>query len=101
MKMATVLESSEEDSMILRHNGTISVLSKNVITSCESFLTNAPITPNEVNLKYSKVLCLEVVFRKGKRKRGIWACKKRFLSLGEMQHTVEELERCIHDLIDC
>ncbi|KAH3664608.1 hypothetical protein OGATHE_003423 [Ogataea polymorpha] len=49
MKMATVLESSEEDSMILRHRGMISVVSRNWITSLVSFFTSAPITPSDVS----------------------------------------------------
>lgn len=36
MKVATVLLSSEPDSIILKHSGMISVVSKNVITSCSS-----------------------------------------------------------------
>lgn len=34
--MATVLLNSEPDSIILKHNGMISVVNKNVITSCSS-----------------------------------------------------------------
>ena len=73
--MATILESSEEFSMILRHSGMMSVLSKKLMTSAESFLTRAPMTPKEVNLRYSKVLWFEVVDKNGNRKRGMCACR--------------------------
>jgi len=36
-------------------------------------LTKAPITPSEVNLKYSKGRVLEVVLRKGYKNKGMWA----------------------------
>lgn len=65
MKMATVLESSEPVSMIRRHRGMISVVRRKFITSEESFLTRAPMTPREVRRRYSKGRDLEVVFRKG------------------------------------
>lgn len=35
------------------------------MTSDESFLTRAPMTPSEVSRRYSKGRDLEVVFRKG------------------------------------
>jgi hypothetical protein len=41
------------------------------MTSEESFLTKAPITPNEVNLKYSNGRDFEVVLRKGYKKSGM------------------------------
>ena len=65
MNIATVLLSSEPVSMIRRHRGMISVVSKKLITSDESFLTRAPITPSEVNLRYSNGLDFEVVLRNG------------------------------------
>ncbi len=65
MKIATVLDNSEEDSIILRHNGIISVVNKNEITSGVSFFTNAPITPKLVSLRYSNERCFELVFKKG------------------------------------
>lgn len=69
--MATVLESSEEDSMMRRQSGMMSVLSKKAITSAESFLTSAPITPRDVSLRYSKVRWRDVVLRNGNNRRGI------------------------------
>lgn len=38
-----------------------------------SFLTKAPITPNEVKRRYSKGLDFEVVFKKGYRNNGMCA----------------------------
>lgn len=73
MKIATVLLSSEPVSMMRRHNGIISVVRRKLITSEESFLTRAPMTPREVNRRYSKGLDLDVVLRKGYRKSGICA----------------------------
>lgn len=65
MKMATVLLSSEPVSMIRRHSGMISVVRRKLITSDESFLTNAPITPKLVSRRYSNGRDLDVVLRKG------------------------------------
>ena len=65
MKIATVLLSSEPVSMIRRHSGMISVVNRKLMTSDESFLTKAPMTPNDVKRRYSKGLDLEVVFRNG------------------------------------
>lgn len=73
MKIATVLLSSEPVSMIRRHNGMISVVRRKLITSDESFLTRAPMTPREVNRRYSNGLDLDVVLRKGYKKSGICA----------------------------
>src|SRR6187402_3528791 len=73
MKIATVLLSSDPVSIIRRHNGMISVVRRKLITSDESFLTSAPMTPREVNRRYSKGLDLDVVFRKGYKKSGICA----------------------------
>jgi len=53
----------------------ISVESRKLITSDESFFTKAPITPREVSLRYSNGRDFEVVFRKGYKKRGRWADK--------------------------
>lgn len=36
-------------------------------------LTRAPITPREVSRRYSNGRVLDVVFRNGYKKRGIWA----------------------------
>ena len=55
IKVATVLDNSEPVSIILRHNGTISVVSKKLMTSFSSVLTRAPITPNDVKRRYSKL----------------------------------------------
>ena len=43
----------------------ISVVKRKLITSEESFLTRAPMTPSEVRRRYSKGRDLEVVLRKG------------------------------------
>jgi hypothetical protein len=43
----------------------ISVVRRKLITSDESFFTNAPITPSDVSRRYSKGRDLEVVLRKG------------------------------------
>ena len=73
--MATVLLSSEPLSMIRRHRGMISVVSRKLITSCSSVLTRAPITPREVSLKYSKGRVLLTVWRNGYRYSGMWASR--------------------------
>jgi len=73
--MATVFDSSDPVSMILRHSGIISVERRKLITSGESFLTRAPITPSEVSRKYSKGRDFEVVFKKGYKNNGICAAK--------------------------
>lgn len=65
MKMATVLLNSEPVSMMRRQRGMISVVSRKLITSDESFLTRAPITPSDVRRRYSNGRDLEVVLRKG------------------------------------
>jgi len=49
----------------------ISVWSKKLITSGSSPFTSAPITPKEVNLKYSKLLPLLIVFKNGYKNKGI------------------------------
>jgi hypothetical protein len=69
--MATVFDNSDPVSIILRHSGMISVDSKKLITSEESFLTNAPITPRDVKRRYSNGRDLDVVLRKGYKKSGI------------------------------
>ena len=43
------------------------------MTSEESFLTRAPMTPSEVNRRYSNGLDFEVVFRNGYKKSGMCA----------------------------
>jgi hypothetical protein len=73
MKMATVLLSSEPVSMIRRQSGMISVVKRKLMTSEESFLTSAPMTPSDVRRRYSNGRDLDVVFRKGYKKSGIWA----------------------------
>lgn len=65
MKMATVLLSSDPVSIIRRHSGMISVVSKKLMTSEESFLTSAPMTPSEVSRRYSNGRDFDVVFRNG------------------------------------
>jgi len=87
MKVATVWESSVPLSMILKQSGIISVWSRKLITSESSILTKAPMTPNEVNLRYSKGLPLLTVLRNGYKNNGIWAFKKSCLvSLWEATH---------------
>jgi hypothetical protein len=71
INVATVYESSVPLSMILRQSGIISVYNKKLITSASSILTRAPITPNDVNLKYSNGLPLLTVFRNGYKNSGI------------------------------
>lgn len=61
MKVATVFDSSDPLSIILKHNGIISVVSKNVMTSCSSVFTKAPITPKLVKRKYSNGRVLDDV----------------------------------------
>ena len=61
MKVATVRESSDPDSMIRRQSGMISVVKRKVITICSSVLTRAPMTPREVSLRYSKGRVRDVV----------------------------------------
>lgn len=85
MKIATVLDSSLPVSMILRHSGIISVVSRKVTVGDEfvfpcvlgvlaglrevfddgSFLTRAPMTPREVRRRYSNGRDFEVVLRNG------------------------------------
>jgi len=65
MKIATVLLNSEPVSIMRRHSGMISVVNKKLMTSDESFLTKAPMTPKDVRRRYSNGLDLEVVFRNG------------------------------------
>lgn len=97
MKVATVFESSDPVSMIRRQRGMISVESRKLMTSVSSTfdqaeknqnqtrrnekhaqtLTRAPITPKLVSRKYSNGRWVWVVFKKGYRKRGTWAFKKR------------------------
>jgi hypothetical protein len=71
MNIATVLLSSDPVSMMRRQRGIISVVRRKLITSEESFLTRAPITPRDVSRRYSKGLDLEVVFKNGYRKSGM------------------------------
>jgi hypothetical protein len=65
MKIATVLLSSEPVSIMRKQRGMISVVKRKLMTSEESFLTSAPITPRLVRRRYSKGRDLEVVLRKG------------------------------------
>lgn len=87
MKVATVCESSVPLSIILKQRGIISVYRRKLMTSVSSILTNAPMTPKDVNLKYSNGLPFETVFRNGYRNSGIWAFKNSYLvSLWEATH---------------
>lgn len=76
MKVATVWESSVPRSMILRHKGMISVCNRKLITLWSSIFTRAPITPKEVNLRYSKGLPLLTVFKNGYKNSGMCAFRK-------------------------
>lgn len=51
----------------------ISVVRRKLMTSEESFLTRAPITPRDVRRRYSKGRDLDVVLRNGYRKSGMCA----------------------------
>ena len=87
MNVATVFESSVPLSIILKHNGIISVCKRKLITSWSSIFTKAPITPRLVNLKYSKGLPLLTVLRKGYRNNGICAFRNNYLvSLCDATH---------------
>lgn len=87
MKVATVYDSSVPLSMILRHNGIISVYSKKLITSESSTFTSAPITPSDVSLKYSNGLPLLTVFKNGYKNKGMWALRNNYrVSLWEATH---------------
>lgn len=77
MKMATVLESSEEISIMFKQRGTISVVNKKLITSGVSFFTNAPMTPKLVSLKYSNERCLAFVDKNGYKYNGKLALKNK------------------------
>lgn len=73
MNVATVFERACPFFMILKQRGTISVCIKNVIAYGSLYFTRAPITPNDVTLRFSKILLLVEVFKKGYRNNGIWA----------------------------
>lgn len=80
IKVATVLLSSLPSSIVRKHNGMISVLSKKLITLWSSTFTSAPITPKLVSLRYSNGRCFDIVFKNGYRKNGMFAvaiCDKR------------------------
>jgi len=52
-----------------------------------STFTKAPITPSDVSLRYSKLLPLETVFKKGYKNNGICAFKNNCLvSLWDATH---------------
>lgn len=65
MNVATVLDNSEPVLIMRKHRGKISVCNKKFTTSGSSTFTRAPITPRDVNRRYSNGRCLEEVFRKG------------------------------------
>lgn len=71
MKVATVLDNACPFFIILKHKGTIYVCIKNVIAYGSLSLTRAPITPREVTLKFSNILLLVDVFKKGYKNNGI------------------------------
>ena len=70
MNVATVLDNSYPFFIILRHRGIISVYIKKLMASVSSPLTNAPMTPRLVTLKFSNALDLFEVFRKGYKNNG-------------------------------
>lgn len=76
INVATVLLSSDPLSMMVRHSGTISVVNRNVITSCSSVFTRAPMTPRLVRRRYSNGRVFDMVDRNGYKYNGICACKK-------------------------
>ena len=82
MKIATVFDNSVEDSIIFKQRGMISVVNKKAMTSGVSFFTKAPMTPNDVNLKYSNDLDLDSVFKNGYKNNGKCAFKNKFLVSG-------------------
>lgn len=87
IKVATVCDNSVPLSIILRQRGIISVCRRKLMTSESSIFTKAPITPSDVNLRYSKGLPLLTVLRNGYRNRGMWALRKSCLvSLWEATH---------------
>ena len=59
---------------------------------CEagSFLTSAPITPRDVNLRYSKGRDLEVVLRKGYKNNGMCAIHVSPVDSQLEVHTIQE-----------
>lgn len=76
MNVATVLLSSDPLSMMVRQSGTISVVNRNVITSCSSVFTRAPMTPRLVRRRYSNGRVFDMVDRNGYKYNGICACRK-------------------------
>ena len=75
MKVATVFDRACPFFIILRQRGTISVCIKKVIAKASFYFTKAPITPNDVTRRFSNILLLVEVLRKGQRKRGMWALR--------------------------
>lgn len=69
--VATVCDNSDPLSMIRRHRGMISVLSKKLMTAESSTFTSAPITPKLVRRKYSKGRLSDAVFRNGYKYNGM------------------------------
>lgn len=51
--------------MMRKQRGMISVVRRKLMTSEESFLTRAPMTPSDVRRRYSNGRDLDVVLRKG------------------------------------
>ncbi len=73
--MATVFDNAWPFFIILKHNGTIYVCIKKLIASWSLYLTKAPMTPNEVTLKFSNILLLVEVFKNGYKNNGICALR--------------------------
>jgi hypothetical protein len=65
MKVATVFDNACPFFMIRKHKGTISVCIRKVMAKASFSLTRAPITPREVTRRFSKILLLVEVLRKG------------------------------------
>lgn len=69
------------------------------MTSVSSIFTNAPITPNEVNRRYSNGRPLETVFKKGYKNNGMWALRNNYLvSLWDATHWSKA--KTLHALLD-
>ena len=75
INVATVFDKAWPFFIILKQRGTIYVCIKKLIASWSLYLTSAPITPNEVTLRFSNILLFVEVLRNGYKNKGIWAFK--------------------------
>jgi hypothetical protein len=90
MNVATVFDNSVPVSIMRKHNGIISVLRRNLITSTSSDFTSAPITPRDVSLRYSNDRVLVTVFKNGYKNNGI--CAEIHVNQQQSKnHTIKEL----------